>query len=59
MFLLIAASLAVWPRWIPNPGSVMIGYPRYSTPLSPRIARIEFGESRGRPLIALLLIAGW
>jgi hypothetical protein len=32
MFLLIAASLAVWPHWIPSWLGVVRGYHRYSTP---------------------------
>jgi len=58
LFLLIAASLAVWPRWIQSWVSVMIGYPRYSTPpLAKELLGSSLGNHVGTPLIALLLIA--
>lgn len=36
MFMLVAASLIVWPRWIQSWVNVIVGYPRYTMPLSPR-----------------------
>ena len=56
MFLLIAASLAVWPRWIQSWGRVIIGYPRYSTPpLAKELLGSSVGSLIGTPLIAVLL----
>jgi hypothetical protein len=58
MFLLIAASLAVWPRWIQSWGSVVMGYPRYSTPpLAKELLGSSLGSHVGTPLIVLLLMA--
>jgi hypothetical protein len=58
MFLLIAASLAVWPRWIQSWGHVIIGYPRYSTPpLARELLGWSVGSLIGTPLIAILLMA--
>ncbi len=59
MFLLMAASLAVWPRWIQSWAGVIMGYPRYSTPpLAKELLRIEFGGvTLGTPVIAFLLAA--
>jgi hypothetical protein len=57
MFLLIAGSLAVWPRWIQSWASVIVGYPRYSTPpLAQELLGSSVGGLIGKPLIALLLI---
>src|ERR1700722_3051597 len=57
MFLLIAGSLAVWPRWIQSWASVIVGYPRYSTPpLAQELLGPSVGSVIGKPLIALLLI---
>jgi len=57
MFLLIAGSLAVWPRWIQFWVSVIIGYPRYATPpLARELLGPSIGSLIGSPLIALLLI---
>jgi hypothetical protein len=57
MFLLIAGSLAVWPRWIQSWASVIVGYPRYSTPpLAQELLGSSVGSLIGKPLIALLLI---
>jgi Glycosyltransferase family 87 len=57
LFLLIAASLAVWPRWIRSWVSVIIGYPRYSTPpLARELLGSSLGNQVGAPLIALLLV---
>jgi Glycosyltransferase family 87 len=58
MFLLISASLAVWPRWIQSWGRVILGYPRYSTPpLAKEVLGSSLGGHAGTPLIALLVIA--
>ena len=57
MFLLIVGSLAVWPRWIQSWASVIVGYPRYSTPpLAQELLGSSLGSHVGKPLIALLLI---
>jgi hypothetical protein len=57
MFLLMAGSLAVWPRWIQSWASVIVGYPRYSTPpLAQELLGWSVGSLIGKPLIALLLI---
>ncbi len=58
MFLLIAASLAVWPHWIQSWARVIAGYPRYSTPpLASELLGSNMGSLIGAPLIALLLAA--
>ncbi len=58
MCLLMAASLAVWPRWIHSWVHVIIGYPRYSTPpLAAELLGASIGSYVGKPLIVLLLIA--
>jgi len=58
MFLLIAASLAVWPRWIQSWTSVIRGYPRYSMPpLAKELLGSSLRSHLGTPLIALLLMA--
>jgi len=57
MFLLLAGSLAVWPRWIQSWASVIVGYPRYSRPpLAQELLGSSVGSLIGKPLIALLLI---
>jgi hypothetical protein len=57
MFLLIAASLAVWPRWIQSWVNVIKGYPRYSMPpLAKELLGSSLGSHVGTPLIALLLM---
>jgi hypothetical protein len=57
MFLLIAASLAVWPGWIQSWVNVIAGYPRYSTPpLAKEVLGSSLGSHVGTPLIALLLL---
>lgn len=57
MFLLIAGSLAVWRRWIQSWASVIVGYPRYSTPpLAQELLGSSVGSVIGKPLIALLFI---
>jgi hypothetical protein len=57
MFLLIAGSLAVWPRWIQSWASVIAGYPRYSTPpLAQELLGPSVGSVIGKPVIVLLLI---
>src|SRR5271169_3317975 len=58
MFLLVAASLAVWPRWIQSWVNVIVGYPRYSTPpLAKEVLGSSLGSHVGTPLIVLLLLA--
>jgi len=64
MFLLIAASLAVWPHWIPSWLGVVRGYDRYSTP--PLISELlgpTLGPHGGIALIVVALIVavvlGW
>lgn len=57
MLLLIAASLAVWPRWIQSWVNVIVGYPRYSTPpLAKEVLGSSLGSHAGTPLIILLLV---
>jgi hypothetical protein len=57
MFLLVGASLAVWPRWIQSWVNVVVGYPRYSTPpLAKEVLGSSLGSHAGTPLIALLLL---
>lgn len=57
IFLLIAASLAVWPHWIQSWINVIIGYPRYSTPpLTKELLGSSLGSRVGTPIIILLLI---
>src|ERR1019366_9054345 len=56
-FLLIAASLAVWPRWIQSWVNVIKGFPRYSRPpLAKELLGSSLGSHVGTPLIALLLM---
>lgn len=58
MFVLIATSLAVLPRWIQTWISVILGYPSYSTPpLASEVLGSNLGSHIGRFVIALLLIA--
>jgi len=57
MFLLVAASLAVWPRWIQSWGSVIMGYPLYSRPpLAKELLGSSLGSHAGTPVLALLLM---
>jgi glycosyl transferase family 87 len=63
-FLLIAASLAVWPGWIESWSRVVAGYPRYSMPpLASELLGSVLGPHGGVGAIAILLIAalvvGW
>jgi hypothetical protein len=58
IFLLIVASLAVWPRWIQSWVSVIKGYPRYSIPpLAKELLGSSLGSHLGTPVIAFLLAA--
>jgi hypothetical protein len=58
MSLLIAAPLAILPRWIQSWASVIQGYPRYSKPpLASELLGSTLGSHIGRPAIAILLIA--
>lgn len=58
MFMLVAASLIVWPRWIQSWVNVIVGYPRYTMPpLAKEMLGPSLGNYMGAPLIAILLIA--
>jgi len=54
LFLLIGASLAVWPRWIQSWGQVVLVYPHYAMP---PLASELLGSSLGSGNIALIAIA--
>jgi hypothetical protein len=58
MFLMIGASLAVWPRWIQSWVRVILGYHRYSMPpLASELLGAGLGPHIGTTLIAIALIA--
>ena len=57
-FLLVGASLAVWPHWIRSWLRVIRGYPRYSMPpLASEILGSNFRPYGGTAAITILLIA--
>jgi hypothetical protein len=56
--LLMASSIAVWPRWIQSWLRVVRGYPHYWTPpLASEILGATVRSLVGTPLVAVLLIA--
>jgi hypothetical protein len=64
MFLLVGASLVVWPHWIPSWLGVIQGYHRYSMPpLASELLGASLGPYGGVALIVIALIAavavGW
>jgi hypothetical protein len=57
MFLLIGASLVVWPHWIRSWVIVVLGYPRYATPpLASELLGPDVGLHAGTILIVVFLI---
>ncbi|MGB8597352.1 MAG: glycosyltransferase family 87 protein [Candidatus Sulfotelmatobacter sp.] len=58
MFLLIGASLAVWPHWIQSWGRVILGYHRYAMPpLAIELLGSSLGPHSGTALITIALLA--
>jgi hypothetical protein len=58
MFLLMAASLLVWPHWIQSWVNVIHAYPRYAMPpLASEVLSANLRSYLGTPIIALLLVA--
>jgi hypothetical protein len=58
IFVLMGASLAVWPHWIESWGRVILGYHGYATPpLTSELLGGRVGSYGGTVLIVLALIA--
>lgn len=58
-FLLVGASLLVWPHWLQSWVNVILGYPGYGKPpLASEILGSSLRSHGGNAIIAVLLLAG-